>query len=215
MSRRVKPLSGFVAPDLFVSMAREKEIVQQIQAEVKAIIQDCYPDVDALIARIEEKGLPVLASLPELQAKFALTLIGEQPGFIPPEAYKYEEFIHSMTRHARNKAHQDYSRGVIIALKDCRHFAFLTYHFYHWMAYRAGLEGYDVRGRKLFDTFNRKYQGQLHPKFLEKLDYTQTYLLKMAVRRDKEAMQFVRHVLHEVFIPKNNAKLLESGEAQA
>jgi hypothetical protein len=215
MSRKLKQSGSSAAPDLFISSAKEKDVVQQLQAHVKSVIKASYPDVEALIQAIEATGLPVISKVPALQCKFSLMLIGEQPGFIMSSANKYEDFIKALVKHVPEKAYMDYSEGVLVTLKDGLHYAFLTYHFYHWMAYKHGLEGYDPVGRKLFETFNRKYHGQLHPKFLEKLNYQEAGLLKMAIRRDREALQFVRHILHEVFIPANNGKLLDKGEAQA
>ncbi len=208
--------TGMTTPDLFVSTAKEKRIVQCLQAEVKEIIESCYPDTDALIAIIEDMGLPVItAKSSDFQLKLSIMVVGSHPGFIAPTLHKYETFIDALKKHMPTKAHLDFSKGVIIAFENKNLFTFLTYHFYHWMAYQQGLPGYEEKARKFYNTFNIKYNGRLHPDFLEKLDYDETSMLRMAIRRDKEALQFVKHLLDAVFIPLNNGKLLDKGQAQA
>lgn len=203
------------SPDLFVSKAKEQELVAALQSEIKALIQACYPDVPMLADVIESEGLPVLQHGPDMQLKLMLLIVGAEPGFIAPTLPKYADFVKSLKKIFPHKAHLDFSNGVLLALDDMNHYTFLAYHFYHWMAYRRGFKGYQPEAQKLYTLFSRKFNGQLHPKLLENLSFEETDLLKIAIRRDKEALQFVRHLVHQVFIPGNNAKLLETGEAQA
>lgn len=202
-------------PDLFVSTAKEKERVKTLQDEVKAIIQACYPELETLLATIESMGLPVISNGPEFQIKLSLMLVGGQPGFIPPTLPRYAEFVDAMKTYQPEKASMDFSNGLLLLTKNTRNFTFLAYQFYHALAFQNGLDGYQHTARKLYDVFNRKYGGQLHPKFLENLDQEETAQLRLAIRRDREALQFIRQILNEIFIPANNGKLLDSGNAQA
>lgn len=202
--------------DLFISSAREQEVIQHLQEEMRTVVQGCYPDVDTLVREIEASGLPVITEGPPLQLKLSMILIGAEPGFIPPTLPRYPEFVESLKKYLpAEKACQDFSSGVLIALRDHGHYPFLAYHFYHWRAFKTGLEGYHPQARRLYGSFTKKSSGQAQLRFLEKLDGEESLLLRGAIRRDKEAFQFVRQMLNEVFIPMNSARLIETGRAQA
>ena len=202
-------------PDLFVSNAKENGRVQELQARVQAIVKECFPDPDTLIEAIEATGLPVIAHGPEFQLKMAMMLVGVRPGYISPSHNRYSEFIETVVKLIPNKADTDFSKGVLLVLKENFQFAPLAYEFYHWMAFQEGLPGYNDTARSLYQVMNQKHQGQLNEKFLDTLGLEETLMLKAAIRRDKEAFQFIRRLLHEVFVPLNNGKRLDSGEAQA
>ncbi len=207
--------SPFDEPDLFVSVGKDQQQVREIQKTVRKIIQDSYPEIELLRISIEDLGIPVIHQGPEMQIKLSAMMVGAQPGFVPPTLTKYDDFIKSICKYCPARADMDFSGGLLLVLREDYHFASLAYHFYHAMAYRAGLQGYQDKALKLYATFNRKYNSQLNPQFLEKLDLEESTLLKLAIRRDREALQFVRHILNEVYIPVNNARLIEKGKAQA
>jgi hypothetical protein len=207
--------SGMADPDLFVSTAKEKEQVEQIQKTAKAVILECFPDTKRLAQKAESLGVPVLHHEAAFQLKLSLLLLGTQPGFISPLLPRYNELVDTLKKFVPENAHCNFSNGVILLLKDTHNFTWLAYQFYHWLGFQSGLGGYQHEAQKLYETFNRKYHGKLNPQFLECLNTEQAVLLRLAIRRDREALQFIRHVMHEVFVPLNNAKLLEKGEAQA
>lgn len=202
-------------PDIFVARAQEQEKIQAIQKSLKLIIQDSYPNLNMLIRKIESNGLPVIIKGPQIQLKLAMMVVGAQLGFISPDLPKYNEFVEHVKRYLPEKSGMDFSNGMLIALKDNDHFPFVAYHFYHALAFQNSLAGYEYRARQLYSIFVKKYHSKLDPKFMDGLDKEETDMLKMAIRRDKEALQFLRHLLHEVFIPVNNSKLIEKGQAQA
>ncbi len=207
--------AAMAAPDLFISSARERDSIQQVQDEVKEFISDVYPDTDQLVEKIEASGIPVITKTPEMQLKFSMMLVGVQLGFVAPNIPKYDLFVENLKKYLPEKAHMDFSKGMIIVFKDNYEFSYVTYQFYQWSTYHRGLPGFEPQARKLFEIFARKYNYVMQPKFLESLDAEETALLRQAIRREKEAVAFIRHLLHEVFIPANNARLLESGDAQA
>jgi len=206
---------GMAHPDLFVSTAKEKEVVEQIQKTAKTVIVECFPDTKRLSERAESMGIPVLQPEAGFHLKLSLLLLGAQPGFIAPSLPRYTELVDTLKKFVPEKTDYDFSNGVILLLKDTHNFTWLCYQFYHWLAFQSGLGGYQHEAQKLYNTFNRKFHGKLNPRFLEGLNVDQAVLLRLAIRRDKEAMQFIRHLMHEVFVPLNNGKLLDKGEAQA
>jgi hypothetical protein len=141
--------------------------------------------------------------------------VGAEPGLILPTLAKYEDLVIFLKRHCPEKADADFAKGFIVLFKDCSQYSVVAYQFYHWLAYQAGLPGYDPMAQKLYDIFNKRYNSQLNPKFLDSLGLQETGLLKAAIRRDREALQFTREVLRDIVIPANNAKLLDKGQAQA
>lgn len=212
--RSEHPVAGDL-PDVFVSHAREDEKVQYIQSEVQAVVKACFPHVGAFTREIETLGLPIITASSDLQVKLALLVTGSNAGLIFPDTEKYDKLVQHLRKHFPEKENCDYTHGVMILYKDSVQFSILAYELYHWFSWRNGLKGYTRRSRELYEVFNQKHQSQLPSSFLDKLSSSDTQALKLAIRRDREALQFLRQLMDEVFIPGNNARMLEDGEAQA
>lgn len=204
-----------VAPDLFVSLAKENETVEGLQDKLKMVIDSAFPNVEGLLNTVQTLGLPVLVKGPEFQLKLSLLMLGAQPGFIPPTLRKYDLIVDTLKKYFPHKAHLDFTQGVLVVPKDGNQYTFLTYHLYHWTAFKHGLSGYDALAKSLYDRYVKRHGGKLHADMLEGLDINQVVRLRAAIRRDREAMEFVQTMLDGVFIPRNNAKLIEKGQAQA
>lgn len=209
-----KPNLG-MAPDLFTSMAKEQARVGVLQEQLLGIAKGTFPNYEMLLDHLADSGVPVLYDLPEVQMTMILKLLGLEAGFIAPTSEHYHHLVQFFKKHLKGSTDEDFSQGLILLLKTDKHYAALFHAFYHWCAFHAGLPGYDSVGRKLYYAFNHKHQSQLNPKFLNNLSAEQTDALKMAIRRDKEALQFMRKLMHEVIVPGNNSKLIEGGTARA
>lgn len=204
-----------VAPDLFVSLAKENETVEGLQDKLKTLIDSAFPDVEVLLSKVQTLGLPVLAKGPGFQLRLSLVMLGAQFGFIPPTLRKYDLIVDTLKKYFPHKAHLDFSQGVLVVPKDGYQYTFLTYHLYHWAVFKQGLPGYDAVAKSLYDRHVKRHGGKLHPDMLEGLAIDEVVRLRAAIRRDREALEFVQTMLDTVFIPRNNAKLIEKGQAQA
>jgi len=203
-------------PDLFMSGQKERQVSRAIYAQIKAIAEECFPDNQAFTNCIEALGVPVIVKAQSrYRLKLCMKLAGMELGYNSPLLKNYSKFIQVLKSFCPYQAHMDFSAGVILILDEGNYFPFLIGQLYHALAYQAGLPGYDDRALKLYRTFERRYRCQLNPKFLSKLSLDDKLQLRFAVRREKESINLIETSVMEIFVPKNNAKLLESGEAQA
>jgi len=203
-------------PDLFLSGKKERELTQKLHRQLKAIVEECFPDNAAFINCVEALGIPVITECTSpWRLKLCMKLASMDFGYNAPMLKGYTRFVQVLKAFCPYHTNVDFSRGVIILLEEGNHFPFLTSQFYHALAYQIGLQGYSDTACKLYRQFERKYHCQLNPKMLSKLSYEEGLQLRYAIRRERESLNFLKSMVLEVFIPKNNAKLLESGEAQA
>jgi hypothetical protein len=203
-------------PDLFMSGQKERQVAKRIYDQIKAIAEECFPDNKAFTNCIEALGVPVVIhTQSKFRLKLCMKLAGMELGYNSPLLKNYTQFIQVLKTFCPYQSHMDYSAGVILILDEGNYFPFLIGQLYHALAYQAGLPGYHDRALKLYRTFERRYRCQLNPKFLSKLSTEDKIQLRFAVRREKESINLIQSSVMEIFVPKNNAKLLESGEAQA
>ncbi len=213
--------------DSFRLVAEQRKQVQAFEAVAREAIQAFYTDPQLLAAFIERHETPVYVLRGGLIVQFILWLMGLETGFIPQVAPKQcnalRRFLtlwdclrlnrrHHQTRNRRG--HSDWPHGLFILTRPLFTTGFLSHQLHHWLAYRAGLEGYSDRSRRLYKQFWGQQRGVLGSA-LYTMDLDDVLALKAAVRRDLEALRFLRAISEEVLIPAKQAKHISDGNASA
>ena len=201
--------------DVFVSQARDEDTVAMIQTKIKNLVAETYPAQENLVAMIESHGIPVVTDGPQLQLQLMLMVLGIQAGFVSPTFKRYEKLVNTLKSIFPEKAKMNFSKGLIICTKDTYHYAFLTYHFHHALSFEHRLDGYQDEAQTLYHQFINEFGGSIYGGFFDTLSVKEARMLKLAIRREREALSFIRSIMHEVFVPINNGRLFSGGTAQA
>lgn len=133
-----------------------------------------------LLGYIEERGYQVVINP---YATKLLKLVSEKPGFIQPAKGFKALFINAISN-----SHLSFSSKPIFIYeqKDIIISEFL-HDFYLWLAMDMDLPGFEPEARKLFIRYFIKEEDKL----LKKIQVNQMLMLKQAISRDKEAIEFV------------------------
>ena len=133
-----------------------------------------------LLGYIEERGYKVI--LNPYATKF-LKIVSEKTGFISPAKGFKALFINVISG-----SHLSFNSQPMFILeqKDIIITEFL-HDFYLWLAMDMGLPGFEPESRKLFIRYFVKEEDKL----LKKIQVNQMLMLKQAISRDKEAIEFV------------------------
>lgn len=202
--------------DLVVFHGKDNKLVRDLQQEVMDFMAPLYPDKEALKQAYRDKGLPIIEGGPVFQMKLALKVVSAHEGIVMPTLKRYDELVDTLHKFYPETRGLNLRRGVLIILsRPFDDYAYLAYQLYHWECYLKGLEGYSHEATQIYKTFSYKHKCQIESGFIQKLDYDEMYQLKCAVRRDREALQFLDKIIHEVIIPKNNARHFIDGQANA
>ncbi len=132
-----------------------------------------------LLNYIEERGYKVVKNE---NAKKLLKLINEKPGFIPEAKGLKALLINILSGTTGFK-----SEPLFIIEKEGIPITEFLHDFYLWVAMDMNLPGFDADTRKIFIKYFIKGEDSL----LKNIHIKQMLMLKEAVSRDKEAIEFV------------------------
>jgi hypothetical protein len=205
-------MTTMATPDLFVSRSKELELLAQVETLIKPLIQEHYPDTSLLVAYLRSQGVAVFNAGNEFHVKWALKLYGHRVGFIAPGTDFYEPLTKTLLKQMPSEMHADLSQGIVVLLKNTDHFSTMVYCIHHWACYHAGLSGYDSHSRKMFSKYNQ-IKLEREAAFINKLKQPHLDYLQAAIRRERETIEFMQRMIHEIYVPYNNGKLIETGQA--
>lgn len=163
------------------------DINAQAEEKITAVKQRAFELVNiynksslGLLNYIEERGYKVIKNS---YAKKILKLIEEKPGFIP-EAKGIKALILNVVSGSELSLT---SKPLFILEKDTIQITDILHDFYLWLAMDMGLPGFEPDTRKIFIKYFIKGEDST----LSKIQINQMLMLKQAVSRDKEAIEFV------------------------
>ena len=207
--------SGSSHNDVFVSQARDEDTVSLIQQKMKTLVSETYPNQETLVQGIEAHGIPVVTDGPQLQLQLMLMVLGIQAGFVSPTFKRYDKLVSTLKSIFPEKAKMRFDKGLIICTKDTYHYAFLTYHYHHALSFEHRLDGYQDEAQTLYRQFINELGGSIYGGCFETLSLKEARMLKLAIRRGREALSYIRSIMHEVFVPINNVRLFQDGNGKA
>ena len=116
-----------------------------------------------------------------IESSKQLYSIGENEGFIYPQK-GFKALYLSMLTEKSFKLKTD--EMFILSKGEINKYYFM-YHFYNWYAYKHGIQGLDTESQELL----KKYLFESND--LRKLQLSDIYRLKDAIKQDKSAIEFV------------------------
>ena len=201
--------------DSFYAHLPEKQIRESFLASLEKLIHETYPDLDKTYKAIQHAGLPVIFVEYQFHLHAAMMLAKVDPGFIPPTLLHYKDLVQTLLKYFPDKAQLDFSKGMLIVTGKNNHLVTLIHDVFHWQAFCNGLEGYSERSYRLYRVFAKKYKGQLTPKFMDSLTLDDLQALRAAIFRYEESLGSLQNIIDKILIPKNNARRLSNGQAEA
>ena len=160
--------------------ASAEQKIEAVKARAFELVSLYNKSTLGLLGYVEERGYNVYQNS---YATKLLNIISEKPGFIPAAKGGKALYINMLTG-----AHLSFTSQscFILEQKDLDITEFL-HEFYLWLAMDMGLPGFEAEARKLFIRYFVKGEDTL----LKKIQVNQMLMLKQAVSRDKEAIEFV------------------------
>jgi hypothetical protein len=211
-------------PDTFKLIAESRKQVTEVATLARQAIQAHYTDPVQLAHFIESHHTPVFVLHHRLLGAASLMALGFEPGFIPPGEGRRFQMLQKLLqaqgerlgKHTASDGalENGLPQGVIVLTRPLFTLGYLSHQLHHWLAFRAGMPGYSERSQKLYRQFWQKQNGRLG-KEAYKMTVDDLLALKAAVNRDMEALQFLRAITNEVFLPAQQARRISAGCASA
>lgn len=113
----------------------------------------------------------------------SLNSIGENEGFIYPQKGAKALYLALLT----SKTFKFKTKEMFILTKGEINKYYFIYHFYNWYAFKHGIAGLDTESQNLLN----KYLFNASEDDFKKLQLSDIYKLKDAIKQDKSAIEFV------------------------
>lgn len=208
--------------DTFRLVAETRQRLAEVAHAARNAIKTHYTDPDRLIAFIESHQTAVYVLKGGWLSVFFLWILGLEPGFIPPGGFRYRllqlwlnlQAFFPWHRISGPPIRKHRGHGVFILTPSLLTAGFLSHQIHHWLAFRAGLDGYDQRAQKLYRQFWSERNGTIGNE-VYRMSAEEILALKAAINRDLEALQFLRTIASEILIPARQARRITVGKASA
>lgn len=160
--------------------AQAEEKINAVKKRAFELVNIYNKSTLGLLNYIEGRGYKVIKNS---HAKKILKLIEEKPGFIPEAKGIKALIINIITGSELSLT----SKPLFILEKNNIKISEILHDFYLWLAMDMGLPGFEAETRKVFIKYFIKGEDSM----LNKIQINQMLMLKQAVSRDKEAIEFV------------------------
>ncbi|MBQ9149331.1 hypothetical protein IJX73_00200 [bacterium] len=134
-----------------------------------------------------------------------LSKIGEQEGFILPKKGKVALYLNLILN---KKISFSTPEMFVLRNGELNTYAFI-YQFYNWYCYKMKLSGYEDETQEMF-----KHVFELcETSKIETLNYDEIMSLKSAIKRDVEAINFVKKIVQKFSMAKKNLIKIKEGNS--
>ncbi|MBR2068255.1 MAG: hypothetical protein IJ877_00700 [Candidatus Gastranaerophilales bacterium] len=184
-ANKIALLKMKITPKKFCNYSADLQIKAynaDLQADkVEKIIQKYSSDPKKLIEYI--KGAKTQIHVIKKPEKL-LSKIGEEAGFITPLKGIKALYLNLLL----NKKISFKTPEMFVIDKDFSSYLF-CYEFYKWYCYKTGIKGYDIKSQEKY----KKVFNYCETSKIEDLTFDEIIELKTAIKRDIEAIEFVKN----------------------
>ena len=138
-------------------------------------------------------------------ADIILARIGEQEGFILPKKGKTALYLNLILN---KKISFSTPEMFILRNGELNTYAFI-YQFYNWYCYKMKLSGYEEETQEMF----KEVFELCETSKIETLNYEEIMNLKSAIKRDIEAINFVKNIVQKFSMAKKNLNKIKEGNS--
>ena len=180
-------------------MEAELADIKKLNDEAGAILKRCHNNPLKIIEFIKEHKTDVyIINFNNLIFKF----INPEEGFLSSRTGLSALFLSFITI----KKFRFKTKPMFILNSDNIDIYNLIHYFHKWLAFKEGLPGFDEKSQKLLKKFNTENEDSI----ISKLSITDIDLLKAAIARDVQSIDFVSQYSKENAGAKNAYKKLKS-----
>lgn len=205
-----KILSGKICNEKHVAIngatlsikTKESEKEKLHQQKVENLIEKYINDPNKLFDYIKGAKTPIYKIK---NAKKILEKIGEFEGFILPKKGLKALYLNLILN---KKISFKTSEMFVISSYNVNLYAFL-YQFYNWYCYKMKLSGYEDDVQEQF-----KHVFEIcETSKINELSYDEILNLKSAIKRDIEAIDFVKKITQKIILSKRNLEKIKQGQS--
>jgi len=185
-----------------------KERSVDINKKARNIIKE-HTEPEDLIKYIKSMGTPVIKAK---HMEKALALIDEKEGFICPQSGINALFLSIMINilSAKNIKIGFKTPPMFIFSKQTVNFYILAENLHHWLSFNNGLAGYDEETQKLF---KEVWINRFNLKKFKKLSFQEVIAVKSVIKRNVEAIDFLREISRELIGQKHCHNKILNGQS--
>ncbi len=152
---------------------------QKMEEELALILKSCSYEPKEVLKYIEKHDTKVYY----IDSAKKLNSVGENEGFIYPQKGAKALYLAQLTEH---KFSLKTDEMFVLSQGEINKYYFI-YHFYNWYAFKHGIFGLDTESVELLN----KYLFNSTEDDINKLQLSDIYKLKDAIKQDKSAIEFV------------------------
>ena len=184
---------------LSIDSVAEREKAK-MEEELSLILKKTNFEPEKLLEYIKHQGTPVFY----IDSPKPLHAIGENEGFIYPQKGTKALYLSLLTS---KKFRMKTDEMFVLSHGEINKFYFV-YHLYNWYAFKQGISGVDSESIAILN----KYLFDSSEEELNKLQLSDIYKLKDAIKQDKASIDFVLKLCRDMEGAKNAfKKLTEDG----
>jgi hypothetical protein len=182
--------------------------------QFREVLQHFSGHYNELIEFIKANGTPACKLKHNRFNRFILSMLGFKQGFIAPQPgnkrYQWlckwlmtqqsSSFYDTTTLAALNQ------HGLFLFTEPTLTTPWLTYQMHHWTSFLSGCNGYSQEALSLFERFSKKPAILLDETLMESLSGDQIRSLKESIKREMEALIFLKTITDEVLLPAQHGR---------
>ncbi len=210
--------------DTFKLVAETQQQIEQVTKQAREAVKTHYHSPEELVTFIEEQGTPVylVTGWKGLLLRLVMMGLSYDSGFIAPPSPKsnpqalkrYINLCKSIVFLFGTKQTFSFKKGVFILPKPLYTVGFIAHQLHHWLAFLAGLPGYNELEQEEFRLFMGERNGVVGSEVYQ-MNEKQIEGLRNAIHREIEALKFIKAITNEIFRPARQAKYLSDGMTNA
>ena len=172
------------------------------QEKIEKIIEQYIDEPEKLFNYI--KGAKTEVHLSKFAPKI-LAKINEQEGFILPQKGLKALYLNLLL----NKKFSFSTNEMFVLRSLDVNLTVFIYQFYKWYCYKMNLSGYESEVQEQF----KKVFEICETNQIDKLTYEEVLNLKSAIKRDIEAIDFVKKIVQKFSMAKKNLEKIKQGQS--
>jgi hypothetical protein len=194
---------GGTAPDGFHFRGKARATTQEIAQEAETLLRASDLCPNALLQNIQNAGFPVVEVKGWLAEVCTLVLFGRNPGFIQPcpQGLRLLAWLGFLGWISRKQQHQASHSGFFLVTPKAVNIGVLAHQLHHALAFRANLPGYQATQRKHYQAFWQQATKKARHQQVDALSLESLQGLREAIRRDREALEFLLKMTNEFIVP--------------
>lgn len=179
------------------SIAEEEK--NKMEEELRLILKTYNYEPDRILEYIKKKGTQVFY----IKNASSLYSVRENEGFIYPQKGLKALYLSFLTE---KKLSMNIPEMFVLTHGEINRYYFI-YHFYNWYAFKHGISGLDYESVEMLNN----YLYNASDSDINKLQLSDIYKLKDAIKQDKAAIEFVVKLCRDFEGAQNALKKLQDG----